>query len=171
MAGSSVEPVSNAVQNITGVHKVLIADQDNLSHHLAEPLSKLLVALHARSDTSLARPVKQHNSTVDNQIASCLCRYKFTHIVAPSSTFGRNLLPRAAALLDCQPISDVTEVLDPCTYVRCCSHDLTAKTHTAAMVQTLSNNCQCIKCSCTCCFASCVLLKSLDACVQTAAAV
>ncbi|DBB04181.1 hypothetical protein WJX77_009376 [Trebouxia sp. C0004] len=92
VAGSSVEPVSKAVQNITGVDNVLVADHENLSHHIAEPLSDLVVALHTR-----------HN---------------FSHILAPSSTFGRNLLPRAAALLDCQPVSDVTEILDASTYVR-----------------------------------------------------
>ncbi len=49
VAGSSVEPVSKAVQSVTGVHKVLLADDENLSHQLAEPLSELLVILQARS--------------------------------------------------------------------------------------------------------------------------
>lgn len=92
VAGSTLDSVSEAVQGVTGVSKVLTADQPSLSHQLAEHLSLILVYLHSR--------------------------HKFTHILAPSSTFGRNLLPRAAALLDCQPVSDVTEVLDSCTYVR-----------------------------------------------------
>ena len=48
VAGSSVEPVSKAVQNITGVNKVLVADHEALSHHVAEPLSELVVALHTK---------------------------------------------------------------------------------------------------------------------------
>lgn len=46
-------------------------------------------------------------------------RLKFDYVVAPGSSFGKNLLPRAAAMLNCQPLSDVTQVVSPDTFVRC----------------------------------------------------
>ena len=42
----------------------------------------------------------------------------FTHVVCAHSAFGKNILPRAAALLDIQPISDITAIKDAHTFVR-----------------------------------------------------
>ncbi len=69
-----------------------MADSPLLQHQMPEPYSELLVAL-ARGAA-------------------------FTHILAPAGTFGKNLLPRAAALLDCQPAADVVGIVDADTFVR-----------------------------------------------------
>lgn len=45
-------------------------------------------------------------------------QYKFTHILAGATAFGKNVLPRVAAKLDVSPISDVTEVKSEDTFVR-----------------------------------------------------
>ena len=42
----------------------------------------------------------------------------FTHILSPSSTFGKNLSPKLSALLDVQQISDITNIIDQDTYER-----------------------------------------------------
>ena len=42
----------------------------------------------------------------------------YTHIVAPATGFGKNFMPRVAALLDVQQISDISGVVSPDTFVR-----------------------------------------------------
>ena len=48
VAGSGIEAISKEVQAVSGVHKVLEAEQDSLKHQLAEPLADLLAALHVK---------------------------------------------------------------------------------------------------------------------------
>mmetsp|Transcript_12645 Transcript_12645/g.34542 ORF Transcript_12645/g.34542 Transcript_12645/m.34542 type:complete len:356 (-) Transcript_12645:193-1260(-) len=86
--------IQDAADNLarTGIAKVLLAQHAALDRHLAEPMSALLHAVQQR--------------------------LHFDYVLAPGSSFGKNLLPRAAALLGCQPLSDVTQVLDASTFKR-----------------------------------------------------
>ncbi len=90
VAGDAVRPVAEAAARIEGVAKVLLADDPRFAHMLAEPLAALVVSLAA----------------------------DHTHVVAAATATGKNVLPRAAALLDVQPISDVVAVLDADSFVR-----------------------------------------------------
>jgi electron transfer flavoprotein alpha subunit len=74
---------------LAGVAKVLVADDAAYAHGLAEPAADLIVSLSG-----------------------------YAHIVAPSTAFAKNVLPRVAALLDVMVISDVTGVVDADTFER-----------------------------------------------------
>lgn len=79
VAGHGAGAVAEAAARIRGVTKVLVADGSHLAHGVAENLAPL--------------------------VAGISCSYH--HVLAPASTYGKNLLPRVAALLDVAPVSDV----------------------------------------------------------------
>ena len=79
-----------AAAALPGVAKVIVAADAAYDHALAEPLAALLVALAPG----------------------------YTHLLAGSTAIGKNVMPRAAALLDVQPISDVSAVIDADTFIR-----------------------------------------------------
>jgi electron transfer flavoprotein alpha subunit len=81
---------AQAAARIAGIDKVLHCADGSVAHGLAENLSALIL-----------------------QLADGM-----THIVAPASNHGKNVLPRVAALLDAMVITDVTEVLDARTFKR-----------------------------------------------------
>jgi electron transfer flavoprotein alpha subunit len=90
VAGTDCGGATEAAAKIHGVTKVLKTDAPELSHRLAENVAPIIVNLAAN----------------------------YSHIMAPATTFGKNVLPRAAAILDTQQISDIIEVIDADTFTR-----------------------------------------------------
>jgi len=90
VAGSGCGAVARAAAAVGGVKKVLVADAPQYKDQLAENLSALVVGLAAG----------------------------YTHILAPATSFGKNLAPRVAALLDVAQVSDIIDVKGPDTFVR-----------------------------------------------------
>ncbi len=90
VAGKECRPVAEAATQVAGVAKVLLADDAAYEHGIAENLAPLVVKLAAN----------------------------YSHVLAPATTSGKNLMPRAAALLDVMQISDISAVEGPDTFVR-----------------------------------------------------
>jgi electron transfer flavoprotein alpha subunit len=90
VAGSGCAGAAEAASKLAGVAKVLVADNAAYAHKLAEPTADLVVSLAGAFDA----------------------------IVSPSSSNGKNIMPRVAALLDVMQISDITKVLSPDTFER-----------------------------------------------------
>jgi electron transfer flavoprotein alpha subunit len=90
VAGHQAGEAAKAASQIAGVARVMHADAPHLAEQLAENVAALIVAL-AKS---------------------------YSHILAPATSNGKNVMPRAAALLDVQQISDISSVESPDTFVR-----------------------------------------------------
>ena len=88
--GEGIQQAVAAAARLDGVEKVLVADHPSLAHDLAEPLAALLVGLAPA----------------------------YGAIVAASTAFSKNVLPRVAALLDVMQVSDVTRVASVGTFER-----------------------------------------------------
>ena len=89
VAGLGCEAVAEQAAKVAGVSKVLCASNAAFEHQLAENVAKLVVSLAG----------------------------DYSHIVAPTTT-GKNFLPRVAALLDVNMLTDVTAVIDAETFER-----------------------------------------------------
>ncbi|MBS0370525.1 MAG: FAD-binding protein [Proteobacteria bacterium] len=90
VAGSGCPGVAKAASRIDGVSCVKLADADHLKEQAAEDVAAVVLALAG----------------------------EYSHIFAPASTFGKNFLPRVAALLDVAQISEIVAVETPDTFVR-----------------------------------------------------
>jgi electron transfer flavoprotein alpha subunit len=84
------QAAADEAAKLDGVSKVLLADDAAYANGLAENLADLIVSLAG----------------------------DYSHIIAPATTTGKNILPRVAALLDVMVITDVTEVVDADTFKR-----------------------------------------------------
>jgi electron transfer flavoprotein alpha subunit len=90
IAGENCSAVAEAAAKIVGVTTVKVADNAIFGHHLAENLASLIVD----------------------------CAAGYSHVLAAATTFGKNVMPRASALLDKAQISEIVEVISPDTFVR-----------------------------------------------------
>ncbi len=90
VAGSGCSAVADAAAKISGVSKVILADNAVYEHQLPENIADLVVELAA----------------------------DYTHIFAAATTTGKNFMPRVAALLDVAQISDIIKVESEDTFVR-----------------------------------------------------
>jgi electron transfer flavoprotein alpha subunit len=90
VAGENCGAAAQAAAKIAGVSSVKVADDAKFNHHLAENLASLIV-----------------------EVAPA-----YSHVLASATTFGKNVMPRAAALLDKAQISEIVEVKSADTFVR-----------------------------------------------------
>ncbi len=90
VAGHHCAEAAKAASQVGGVAKVLHADAPQLDDEIAENVAALIV--------SIAKG--------------------YTHLLAPATSNGKNVMPRAAALLDSQQISEIVAVVAPDTFVR-----------------------------------------------------
>ncbi len=90
VAGSGAKAAAEQAAKLSGVSKVLLADDQNLANNLAEPLAALIVSLAGNYDA----------------------------IVSAATSVGKNVLPRVAALLDVAQVSEIVEVVSSDTFKR-----------------------------------------------------
>jgi electron transfer flavoprotein alpha subunit len=90
IAGSGATEAANAAAKLTGVAQVLVADGAQYASGSPENLAALVLSMAA----------------------------SYTHIVAPASAWGKNFMPRVAALLDVAQISDISGVVTADTFIR-----------------------------------------------------
>ena len=90
VAGHSCQSVADEAAAVDGLEKVILADDSAYENQLAESTANLIKLISS----------------------------DYSHILAPATTFGKNVLPRLSALLDVQQISEITEVVSEDTFKR-----------------------------------------------------
>ena len=90
VAGAGAKAAAEQAAKLSGVSKVLVAEDASLANNLAEPLAALIVSLAGSYDT----------------------------IIGAATSVGKNVLPRVAALLDVAQVSEIIEVVSADTFKR-----------------------------------------------------
>ena len=90
VTGYQCEELANKVSKCEKVSKVFFADNEKLKNHIAENIEPLVISL------------------ADN----------YSHIIAPATTFGKNIFPRIAVKLDIAQVSDVIKIISEDTFMR-----------------------------------------------------
>ena len=90
VAGAGAKAAAEQAAKLSGVSRVLVAEDASLANNLAEPLTALIVSLAASYDT----------------------------IIAAATSTGKNVMPRVAALLDVAQVSEIIEVVSADTFKR-----------------------------------------------------
>jgi electron transfer flavoprotein alpha subunit len=90
VVGAGAKAAADAAAKLSGVSKVLVAEDASLANNLAEPLAALVVQLSGSYDT----------------------------IIAAATSTGKNVMPRVAALLDVAQVSEIIEVVSSDTFKR-----------------------------------------------------
>ena len=82
IAGADCSSVTDEASKVGSVSRVLVADDASFSDGLAENIAPLIASIAGN----------------------------YSHVLAPATTYGKNILPRASALLDVQQISDISGI-------------------------------------------------------------
>lgn len=90
VVGAGCVGAADAAAKVSGVSKILVADSEEYAHQLPEDVAPLVASIAGA----------------------------YTHILGPADTFGKNLMPRIAALMDVQQISDISAVVSDDTFER-----------------------------------------------------
>lgn len=93
VAGHRCESIAKAAACLVGVTQVLHIDAEHYAHGLAENMALLMQEI-------------------------CQRREGYGYILAPATTYGKNILPRLAALLDVSQISEITQIISSDSFVR-----------------------------------------------------
>ena len=88
--GHNANSVAKSLSQVTNVKKVIHVDNEIYENYLAENFTPIIV---------------KHSEN-------------YSHIVCSANTFGKNLMPRVAALLDVSQVSDIIKVISPDTFLR-----------------------------------------------------